>query len=737
MKLSNVLGTGSLSTSISESSTSKRSISGGASYNTRPPSRMIKPLELALPDIPSLNLSFFDDDSTELANLTKSLGVNLSTTTTTTKPLPSPGNIGTNKLNRASDLLKSSLEHLPESTTSNNDTIISTDNIDHLRQKLKATTELLISTESNFEKLKSASQKALDEFTKAKEEFAKEMLTRQQHEYTILQLRQQLAEQQSSSSSSLSLSNTTVKDGTSSVVEKEIDRLAGMKVELEQSCNKLKEYRDTLASQIDQKVQEAQAGLESSVLEQHQLALQEQIRSLISERDALKMETQELNKTRDEVIHEMVILNTKNAELSSMNNDLSRRMTEREREAAAIMAGTSFIHHAPSPSPSTELLASSPVSMQRKSSETSIMMQRMTSRDSSNSKEGSSKMFKMKKPKTNVFNKITSYGFSNGSANHLNKKDNDAAHALYGAHENHSLYNLNTSSSVNMLSDMKRKGSKQSCDGTVSPGSHSFIPTSFLRPVKCMGCGEKIWGATEYRCQGCGSISHMKCISHLPSLCYATSSSLELVSSPTDSESSKPVSMFGTSLVCRVAIEERDIPLLVEQCIEAVEARGMDYEGIYRKSGGAAQMRAIQLAFESNEPLDLKDEDEINDICAVTSVLKQYFRELPDPLLTYQLYDHFMEAVRMPSGDNKNDKFIELISQLPKANYDTMKLLMNHLNNVRKQSETNLMTTKNLAMVFGPTLLRDKDASRDLVDMSYKNATIEYIINHTQLLFAD
>jgi hypothetical protein len=109
-------------------------------------------------------------------------------------------------------------------------------------------------------------------------------------------------------------------------------------------------------------------------------------------------------------------------------------------------------------------------------------------------------------------------------------------------------------------------------------------------------------------------------------------------------------------------------------------------------------MRSIQLAFEAGDVLDLKDEDEINDICAVTSVLKQYFRELPNPLLTFELYDQFMDAVRkypltsslslysntffvlgMAQGDAKIDKFIELISQLPKANYDTIKLLMNHL----------------------------------------------------------
>jgi hypothetical protein len=45
------------------------------------------------------------------------------------------------------------------------------------------------------------------------------------------------------------------------------------------------------------------------------------------------------------------------------------------------------------------------------------------------------------------------------------------------------------------------------------------------------------------------------------------------------------------------------------------------------------------------EPVDLEDEESVNDICAVTSVLKQYFRELPNPLLPYNLYSQFIEAV--------------------------------------------------------------------------------------------
>jgi|SRR6185437_6620588 len=74
---------------------------------------------------------------------------------------------------------------------------------------------------------------------------------------------------------------------------------------------------------------------------------------------------------------------------------------------------------------------------------------------------------------------------------------------------------------------------------------------------------------------------------------------------------------------------------------------GMDFEGIYRKSGGMSQMKAIIMAFEQGEDLDLNSPVEFNDIGAVTSVLRQFFRELPDPLFTTGLYNKFLEAAGM------------------------------------------------------------------------------------------
>ena len=104
-----------------------------------------------------------------------------------------------------------------------------------------------------------------------------------------------------------------------------------------------------------------------------------------------------------------------------------------------------------------------------------------------------------------------------------------------------------------------------------------------------------------------------------------------------------PTVLFGSELSERADHERRQIPCVVTRCIEEVELRGMDVEGIYRKTGGNSQTKMIQEGFDKNsETFDISDPD--IDITAVTSVLKQYFRKLPTPLLTYDIYDRVLEA---------------------------------------------------------------------------------------------
>lgn len=103
-----------------------------------------------------------------------------------------------------------------------------------------------------------------------------------------------------------------------------------------------------------------------------------------------------------------------------------------------------------------------------------------------------------------------------------------------------------------------------------------------------------------------------------------------------------PSVLFGSDLIERADYERRQIPSVVTRCIEEVELRGMDIEGIYRKTGGSGQVKLIQEGFDKMEDFDISDPG--LDITAVTSVLKQYFRKLPTPLLTFDVYDRILES---------------------------------------------------------------------------------------------
>lgn len=80
------------------------------------------------------------------------------------------------------------------------------------------------------------------------------------------------------------------------------------------------------------------------------------------------------------------------------------------------------------------------------------------------------------------------------------------------------------------------------------------------------------------------------------------------------------MSIFGNDLVAQCLTESRLVPTVVIKCIEVVEMTGIQYEGIYRKSGGMGQTKLISACFDRGEPFDLGDQDRFNDISAVTSV---------------------------------------------------------------------------------------------------------------------
>ncbi|KAK3721748.1 Rho-type gtpase-activating protein [Vermiconidia calcicola] len=193
--------------------------------------------------------------------------------------------------------------------------------------------------------------------------------------------------------------------------------------------------------------------------------------------------------------------------------------------------------------------------------------------------------------------------------------------------------------------------------------------------------------------------------------------------------------LFGSELEARCEFEKRIVPSIVSRCIEEVESRGMDVEGIYRKSGGSGQVKQVQQGFEKDGNLDISDPD--LDIHAVTSALKQYFRKLPTPLITFDAYESLLEAGRLQDKEKQALALRVAMSELPEHHRDCLEYLIQHLARVMGQESSNLMTPLNLAVVFAPTIMRPLSIEREMSDMQAQRTALQALLDQHTIVFAD
>ena len=160
----------------------------------------------------------------------------------------------------------------------------------------------------------------------------------------------------------------------------------------------------------------------------------------------------------------------------------------------------------------------------------------------------------------------------------------------------------------------------------------------------------------------------------------------------------------------------------------------MDVEGIYRKSGGNSQVQQVKDWFENpSKDFDLSDPD--LDIHAVTSGLKQYFRKLPMPLITYDVYDKLLDTTVIVDKESRLDGMHGALESLPRVHYETLEYLIQHLARVVVQEKENLMTSMNIAVVFAPTIMRPESLTRELSDTKMKNEVVMWMVEHSDALF--
>ncbi|XP_036007730.1 rho GTPase-activating protein 9 isoform X2 [Fundulus heteroclitus] len=211
--------------------------------------------------------------------------------------------------------------------------------------------------------------------------------------------------------------------------------------------------------------------------------------------------------------------------------------------------------------------------------------------------------------------------------------------------------------------------------------------------------------------------------------------------------------VFGCRLEMLCEREKCTVPRFVRLCTEAVEKRGLDTDGIYRVSGNLAVIQKLRFLVDHERalttdgrfmfPADLVQEEKLNldeseweDIHVVTGALKLFFRELPEPLVPYGFFTDIVETVKMTDHMDKVDRLKCLVLNMPPPNHDTLKFMCRHLRRVLERSNTNRMTTQNIGIVFGPTLMRPEcDNGNMAINMVYQNQAVELILSEFDHIF--
>ncbi|XP_071346328.1 unconventional myosin-IXb isoform X1 [Trachinotus anak] len=265
----------------------------------------------------------------------------------------------------------------------------------------------------------------------------------------------------------------------------------------------------------------------------------------------------------------------------------------------------------------------------------------------------------------------------------------------------------------------KKRRKKDKCPD--SPLDHLFSTYQVNIMQSCDLCGSYIWGMEKaYMCSACKLICHKKCLNKIITDCSTRCAR---------QDDSVPGSLHFGVQVCVLTSKANPVPMVVELLLLHVELNGLYTEGIYRKSGSACRARELHQILETDPESACLENYPIH---TITGLVKRWLRELPDPLMTFSLYNDFLHAVELPEKAERIRAVYQKVDELPPANYNTLERLIFHLVRVAKEEEHNKMSPSSLAIVFAPCILRSPDANDPFLgmkDVSKTTLCVEILIS--------
>ncbi|XP_066438976.1 stAR-related lipid transfer protein 13 isoform X2 [Eleutherodactylus coqui] len=181
----------------------------------------------------------------------------------------------------------------------------------------------------------------------------------------------------------------------------------------------------------------------------------------------------------------------------------------------------------------------------------------------------------------------------------------------------------------------------------------------------------------------------------------------------------KDKNVFGVPLMVHVQRTGQPIPQSIQQALRFLRSNCLDQVGLFRKSGVKSRIQALRQMNESS-PENVNYEGQ----CAydVADMMKQFFRDLPEPLLTSKLGETFLHIYQYVPKDQRLQAVQSAIMLMSDENREVLQTLLCFLNDVTSVEE-NQMTPMNLAVCLAPSLfhlnLLKKDNSPRAIQKKY------------------
>uniref|UniRef100_A0A2K6QIC6 SH3 domain binding protein 1 n=1 Tax=Rhinopithecus roxellana TaxID=61622 RepID=A0A2K6QIC6_RHIRO len=189
--------------------------------------------------------------------------------------------------------------------------------------------------------------------------------------------------------------------------------------------------------------------------------------------------------------------------------------------------------------------------------------------------------------------------------------------------------------------------------------------------------------------------------------------------------------VYGVSLATHLHELGREIALPIEACVMMLLSEGMKEEGLFRLAAGASVLKRLKQTMAS-DPHSL--EEFCSDPHAVAGALKSYLRELPEPLMTFDLYDDWMRAASLKEPGARLQALQEVCSRLPPENLSNLKYLMKFLARLAEEQEVNKMTPSNIAIVLGPNLLWPPEKEGDQAQLDAASVSSIQVVGVVEAL---